>query len=152
MTTLAKKVIIGVVALVLLVVIAIGILIGAGVTGWKAAVRSGNEAATLQPLKTIAAVEVQYYNMHGRTFGSFEQLVKDGFDARFSSIVPNVDGYMFILKVTPKTATQPSSFMLNAEPQSGSTGNRHFYFDSTDNLIRVNADHPAGPADPSLVQ
>lgn len=152
MTTLAKQIIIGVIILVVLVVIGIGVLLGMSVTSWKTAVRSGNEAAAIQDMKTIAAVEVQYYNTHNRTFGSFEQLVKDGFDARFSSIVPNVDGYVFILKVTPKTTTQPSSYVLTAVPQSDSTGNRHFYLDSNDNLIRFNADQPAGPTDPSLVQ
>ena len=58
----------------LMIVIAIiGILIGAAVYGWKAATKAGNEAATQQNLKTIAAVQIQYYNTHGRTFGTFEQ-------------------------------------------------------------------------------
>ena len=58
----------------LMIVIAIiGILIGAAVYGWKAATRAGNEAATLQNLKTIAAVEIQYYNTHSRSFGTFDQ-------------------------------------------------------------------------------
>ena len=60
----------------LMIVIAIiGILIGAAVFSWKAATRAGNEAATIQNLKTIAAVQIQYYNTHGRTFGTFDQLV-----------------------------------------------------------------------------
>jgi prepilin-type N-terminal cleavage/methylation domain-containing protein len=47
----------------LMIVIAIiGILIGAAVVGWRAATRAGNEAATLQNLKTIAAVQMQYYS------------------------------------------------------------------------------------------
>src|SRR2546425_8484637 len=86
----------------LMIVIAIiGILIGAATLGWRAAVRSGNEAATLQAMKTIATVEIQYYNSHNRTFGTFEQLTKDGFDSRFSRNPPAVDGYIFTLKVTP---------------------------------------------------
>ena len=49
----------------LMIVIAIiGILIGAAVVGWRAANRSGNEAATIQNLKTISAVQIQYYNTH----------------------------------------------------------------------------------------
>ncbi|HZI48540.1 MAG TPA: hypothetical protein VFD75_12145, partial [Pyrinomonadaceae bacterium] len=57
------------------VLLVLGVLAGAAVMGWKAAVRSGNEAATLQNLKTIAAVEVQYFNTHKRTFGTFDQLI-----------------------------------------------------------------------------
>src|SRR5260370_28799424 len=61
----------------LMIVIAIiGILIGAAVYGWKTAQRAGNEAATLQNLKTIAAVQIQFYNTHSRTFGTFDQMFK----------------------------------------------------------------------------
>ena len=151
MTTLAKKIIIGVVALVLLVVIAIGIVIGFGVAGWKSAVRSGNEAAAVQSIKTIAAVEAQYYNTHNRNFGTFEQLVKDGFDARFSGNPPVVDGYIFTLRVIPKTASQQTSYTLNADPEGSATGKNHFYLDSTSGAIHVNADRPAGAADPPFV-
>lgn len=152
MNKLAKRIIIGVIAGVLLVVIVVGIFVGAAFFGWRAAIRSGNEAAAMQDIKTIAAVQVQYYNTHDRRFGTFDQLVKEGFDARFAGEIPNVDGYVFILQITPRTPAQPSSYMLNVDPQSNSTGNRHFYLDSTDNLVRVNPDHPAGPTDPSVVQ
>jgi Tfp pilus assembly protein PilE len=151
MTSLAKKIIIGVVALVLLVVIAIGILIGAGITGWKAAVRSGNEAAALQHLKTIASVEIQYFNMHNRNFGTFDQLIKDGLlEARFSGDLPVVDGYTFTLKVTPKTTSQATAYTLNSDPQSSASGKNHFYLDSTGGAIHVNADQPASSSDPPL--
>jgi type II secretory pathway pseudopilin PulG len=150
MTTLAKKIIIGLVALVLLVLIAIGILIGAGVTGWKAAVRSGNEAAAVQSVKTIGVVEAQYFNMHNRTFGTFNQLVKDGFDSRFAGDLPLVDGYTFTLKLMPKTSSAPASYTLNADPLNSSTGKNHFYFDSTAGSIRVNADRQASAKDSPL--
>src|SRR6476659_7857278 len=62
----------------LMIVIAIiGILIGAAVVGWRAATRAGNEAATLQNLKTIFTTQGLYYNSHGRSFGTFEQLTKE---------------------------------------------------------------------------
>jgi Tfp pilus assembly protein PilE len=151
MTSQAKKIIIGVIALVLLVVIAIGILISAGITGWKAAVRSGNEAATVQNLKTIAAVEVQYFNLHNRNFGTFGQLIKDGLlEARFSGDLPVVDGYTFTLKVTPKTTSLQTSYTLNADAQSNTTGKKHFYLDSTGGTIHVNPDQPASSSDPPL--
>src|SRR5438876_11455881 len=81
----------------LMIVIAIiGILIGAATIGWKAAQRAGNEAATLQDLKTIAAVQIQFYNTHNRTFGTFDQLIKDGvLDSRFAGNPPSTDGFVF---------------------------------------------------------
>ena len=134
----------------LMIVIAIiGILIGAAVYGWKAAQRAGNEAATLQNLKTIAAVEIQYYNTHSRTFGTFDQMVKEQMlSSKFTGNPPTADGYIMILKVTPKTATSPTSFTLNADPQTDSAGKNHFYIDSTDSSIHVNPDQAAGPSDP----
>jgi type IV pilus assembly protein PilE len=134
----------------LMIVIAIiGILIGAAVYGWKAAQKAGNEAATLQNLKTIAAVQIQYYNTHARTFGTFDQLVKEQMlSSKFEGNPPNVDGYVLTLKVTPKTATAPTSYTLNADPQNDTAGKNHFYIDSGDGSIHVNPDQPAGPGDP----
>ncbi len=134
----------------LMIVIAIiGILIGAAVYGWKTAQKAGNEAATLQNLKTIAAVQIQYYNTHARTFGTFEQLVKEQMlSSKFSGSPPNVDGYILVLKVTPKTSTSPTSYTLNADPQTDSSGGNHFYMDSSDGSIHVNPAQPAGPNDP----
>lgn len=134
----------------LMIVIAIiGILIGAAVYGWKAATKAGNEAATLQNLKTIAAVQIQYYNTHGRTFGTFDQLVKEQMlSTKFGANPPNADGYILTLKVTPKTASSPTSYTLNADPDSPNSGGNHFYIDSTDSSIHVNQQQPAGPNDP----
>ena len=136
----------------LMIVIAIiGILIGAAVIGFKAAQKAGNEAATLQDLKTIAAIEIQYFNTHNRAFGTFEQLIKDvGLDTRFSGNPPVADGYIFTLKVTPKSPSSPSSYTLNADPQTDATGKNHFYIDSNGGTIHVNADQPAGPNDSPL--
>jgi len=140
----------------LMIVIAIiGILIGAATIGWRAAVRAGNEAAALQDLKTISSVQIQYYNTHNRNFGTFEQLTKEQMlDARFTGNPPVVDGYIFTLKVPPKTANAQTSYTLNADPQQsegiGSTGKNHFYVDSTAGTIHVNADQAAGPNDPPL--
>lgn len=133
----------------LMIVIAIiGILIGAAVYGWKAATKAGNEAATLQNLKTIAAVEIQYYNTHSRTFGTFDQLVKEQMlSSKFNGNPPVTDGYVMNLKVVPKTATSATSYTLNADPQDSGSGKNHFYMDSADGAIHVNPDAPAGPND-----
>jgi prepilin-type N-terminal cleavage/methylation domain-containing protein len=134
----------------LMIVIAIiGILIGAAVYGWRAAQKAGNEAATLQNLKTIAAVQIQYYNTHGRTFGTFDQLVKEQLlSSKFAGNPPTPDGYLLNLKVTPKTATSTTSYTLNADPQDSGSGTNHFYIESTDSSVHVNQTQPAGPNDP----
>jgi prepilin-type N-terminal cleavage/methylation domain-containing protein len=134
----------------LMIVIAIiGILIGAAVVGYRAATRAGNEAATLQNLKTIAAVQIQYYNTHSRTFGTFEELIKaEMLNSKFAGNPPTVDGYVLTMKVTPKSANAPTSYTLNADPQDPSSGTNHFYLDSADSSVHVNATQPAGPGDP----
>jgi type II secretory pathway pseudopilin PulG len=150
MTTLTKKIIVGVVVVLLLVVIALAaVLIGAGFYGWKAAQRAGNEEATMQDLKTIAAVEIQYYNTHSRTFGTLDQLIKENMlTSKFLGNPPAVDGYIFILSVVPRTLRQPTSYTLNADPQSAATGRDHFYVDSNSERIHVNPNQPASATDP----
>jgi prepilin-type N-terminal cleavage/methylation domain-containing protein len=132
----------------LMIVIAIiGILIGAAVVGYRAAMKSGNEAATLQNMRTIAAVQIQYFNTHQRSFGTFEQLTKDGgLTSKFGGNPPVADGYTYTLKVVPKTPTSTSSYTLNADPQD--TAANHFYIDSNDSAIHVNPAQAAGPSDP----
>src|SRR6266404_8587760 len=95
----------------LMIVIAIiGILIAVGVTGWRAAVRSANEAAAIKTLRTIAEQQMLYYNSHQRTtFGTFDEMLKENLlDTRFAGTTPVVDGYVFQMRVIPKsTTTQP---------------------------------------------
>jgi hypothetical protein len=108
------------------------------------------DAATVQNLKIIAAAQIQYYNTHSRTFGTFDQLVKEQMlNSKFSGDQPMVNGYILTLKVTPKTASALTSYSLNAAPQNSDAGNSHFYLDdSTDGNIHVNPDQEAGPNDP----
>lgn len=148
MTSTAQKIIIGVVVAVLIAVAVLGIVLGAAVYGWKAAQKAGNEAATIQNMKTIAAVEVQYYNTHNRNFGTFAQLIDEQMlTSKFSGNPPGKDGYVLTLKVTPRTSNQLSSYTLNCDPTSEGTGRNHFYFDSTSSTIRVNPDRSASAAD-----
>ena len=136
---------------VLLIVAVIGILIGVASSGWKAALRAGNGAATMQNLKTIAAVEIQYYNTHNRTFGSFDQMITERMlTSKFSGNPPIADGYVFKLNIIPKTSSQPTSYTLNADPQSAATGKNHYYIDSNSSAIHFNPDEPASATDPSF--
>ena len=138
----------------LMIVIAIiGILIAVGVTGWKAAVRSANEAAAIKTLRSIAEQQMLYYNAHQRSsFGTFEEMLKENLlDTRFAGTTPVVDGYVYQMKVIPKSTAQQAGYTINADPQVsegvGATGKNHFYLDSDSNTIHVNETQPAAVAD-----
>ena len=151
MANLTQKILIGLAFAGLLGIFVVGVLVGSAVIGWKAALLAGDEAATMQNLKTIAAVEIQYYNTHNRTFGSFDQMITERMlTSKFSGNPTIADGYVFKLNIIPKTSSQPASFTLNADPQSANTGRNHFYLDSYGSTIHVNPDVPARAADPSL--
>ena len=143
----------------LMIVIAIiGILIGVGIAGWKAAVRSANEAAAVKTLRSIAEQQMLFFNSHQRSaFGTFEELRKDNFlDSRFDGTTPVVDGYVYTLKVIPKSTSAQPGYTTNADPQVasgvGATGTNHYYSDSDTNTIHVNRDQPATATDPPIGQ
>ena len=121
-------------------------LVSAFSVTWVAATRAGNEAATIQNLKTIAAVETQYFNIHTRTYATFDQLVREEMLGRkFAGHPVIADGFVLTLKLD-----QQHGYTLTADPQDRSSGKRHFYLDSASTRIRANQDGPAGPHDPVL--
>jgi prepilin-type N-terminal cleavage/methylation domain-containing protein len=143
----------------LMIVIAIiGILIAVGITGWRAAVRSANEAAAIKSLRSIAEQQMLFYNSHQRTsFGSFDEMLKENLlDTRFAGSTPVVDGYLYNMKVIPKSTAQQAGYTINADPQVsegvGATGKNHFYLDSDSNTIHVNSTQPATVSDPPIGQ
>ncbi|MDQ5844607.1 MAG: prepilin-type N-terminal cleavage/methylation domain-containing protein [Acidobacteriota bacterium] len=143
----------------LMIVIAIiGILIAVGVTGWKAAVRSANEAAAIKTLRTIAEQQMLYYNSHQRSkFGTFDEMLKEGLlDTRFAGTTPVVDGYVYTMRVIPKSTTAQAGYAVNADPQVtegvGATGKNHFFLDSDSNTIHVNETQAATVTDPPIGQ
>src|SRR5258706_10490298 len=80
----------------LMIVIAIiGILISVGVVGWKAAMRRGNEAATIATLEKIRESQASYALGHRGEFGSFDQMITDGsLDERYKGNTPVINGYI----------------------------------------------------------
>ncbi len=152
MANLTQRILIGLAFAGLLGIFVVGVLVGSAVIGWKAALRAGNEAATMQDLKTIAAVEIQYYNTHHRTFGTFDQMVSEKMlGAKFSRASPPIaDGYVFTLNVIPGTASNPAAYRLNADPRDERSGRDHFYIDALSGDIHINADQSAGANDPPL--
>jgi len=142
----------------MIVIAIIGILIAVGVTGWRAAVRAANEAAAIKTLRSIAEQQMLYYSAHQRTaFGTFDEMLKENLlDTRFAGTTPVVDGYVYAMKVIPKSTTQQSGYSINADPQVsegvGATGKNHYYVDSDTNTIHVNATQPASATDPPIGQ
>ena len=143
----------------LMIVIAIiGILIAVAVTGYKAAIRSTNEAAAIKSLRTIAEQQLLYSNAHQRSkFGTFDEMLKDNLlNTRFAGNAPVVDGYVFTMRVIPKSATQQPAYTINADPQQsegvGATGKNHFYLDSDSNTIHVSDSQAATISDPPIGQ
>src|SRR5207245_6126602 len=105
-------------------------------------------AQTLKNIETIAAMQRQYFNMTNRIFGTFDQQIKEKVpNERFAGNPPITDGYVFTLKVVGKSSSAPSSFTLNADPQSDDTGKNHFFIDSNDSNIRYNKDQMATASD-----
>ena len=143
----------------LMIVIAIiGILIGVGIAGYRSAIKAANEAAAVKTLRSIAEQQMLYYNAHQRSaFGTFEEMRKENLlDSRFDGSLPVVDGYVYSLKVIPKSTTQQPGYTINADPQVatgvGATGKNHYYVDSDTNIIHVNDSQPASATDPPIGQ
>ena len=139
-------------SLVLVAIMVVGLVLAGLVfvkafDAWQLATRAGNEAATVQNLKTIAAVEAQYFYSHRRTFGTFEQLVNEQMlSSRFAGNPVTVDGYVLTLTLT----SEPPAFVITATPVNKATGSKHFYLDSVSREIHVNSEKPAGPNDPVM--
>lgn len=141
----------------LMIVIAIiGILIGVGIPAWQSGIRATNQTAAIQTLKTLATVQATYYNSHNRSkYGTFPELVQDGqMDNRFNSEAPFSDGYIFTMKVTPRSAGQAPTYSVNADPEQSegltASGREHYYMGSNTSTIHVNEAQPATAADPPL--
>jgi prepilin-type N-terminal cleavage/methylation domain-containing protein len=143
----------------LMIVIAIiGILIAVGITGYKAAIKAANEAAAVKTLRSIAEQQMLYYNSHQRSsFGTFEEMRKeDLLDSRFDGATPVVDGYVYTMKIIPKSTASPAGYTINADPQVadgvGATGKNHYFVSSDTNTIHVNDAQPAAATDPPIGQ
>lgn len=143
----------------LMIVIAIiGILIAVGVTGYKAAMRAANEAAAVKTLRTIAEQQMLYFNAHQRSsFGTFEEMRKENLlDSRFDGATPVVDGYVYTMKIIPKSTTAQAGYTINADPQVAdgvsATGKNHYFVSSDTNTIHVNETQPAAATDPPIGQ
>ena len=110
------------------------------------AIGAADESFAIQSLRTIASAETQMKVIRG-SFGDFDALTQAGYlDQRFAGQTPNLKGYRFTI------IASESDFSVNADPQTtetqATTGSRHFYLDSSDNLVHANPKQPASKNDP----
>ena len=103
-----------------------------------------DETAVISALRTVALAQQAHAITGGGGYGTFHQLVEGGFlDSRFNSESPQIQGHVFTMKIGDKT------FGCNADPTADNKG-RHFYVDSSSQLIRVNETQPASASDDLL--
>jgi len=111
------------------------------------AVGAADEGFAIQALRTIATAQTQCKVTRG-SYGDFVALTQSGFlDQRFASASPTLKGYRLTMKAGE------NEFSVNADPETqpqGTTGSRHFYLESSDNAIHVNAIQAATSTDPIL--
>ncbi|HEX3084857.1 MAG TPA: hypothetical protein VHP99_10070, partial [Pyrinomonadaceae bacterium] len=119
-----------------------------GVRALPKAVNTADETSAIQALRTIGSAQTQAKAMRN-SYADFDTLVQLGFlDRRFSGTNPNLRGYRF------SVVAKPDEFVITADPETSqtapTTGSRHFYLDSNDNVIHVNSSRPATRQDPAL--
>ena len=139
----------------LMIVIAIiGILVGVGIPAYQSTRRSANDAAALATLRNLATEQIKYQNGRGRgNFATFDQLIAEGsMDTRFAGDAPVDNGYIYTMRLTPKSTSQPAAYTVNADPQQSggvmATGNFHFFMQSGASTIHSNDQNPATAQDP----
>jgi prepilin-type N-terminal cleavage/methylation domain-containing protein len=142
----------------LMIVIAIiALLIGVGVPAWQSMVRRGNETTAAQTIQTMKTLQTTYASKHqGKFAANFDELIKSvQLDEKFKGQNPVVNGYTFTMKVEEPSATKPSFYSINADPQVSegiqATGTGHYYFDSTLGTTKATEENrPAKADDPSI--
>ena len=110
-------------------------------------IMAANESAALANLGNVQAAEQLYFEANGQ-YGTFQQLIDSGiFQAQVSGDPPVASGYVFTVKVQPKTDTQPAAYSVNADPVRAegrdATGRRHFFASSEVVGVRYNETRPA---------
>jgi type IV pilus assembly protein PilA len=150
----------------LLIVVAIILVIAAvAIPNLLRSRMSANEASAVASLRTVITAEIVYSSTYTVGFASSLQALSDGGTAAncVPPAVPSASsaclldssiasgtksGYIFTYTVTSSGGTN-GSFVINADPLSTGSGQRHFYTDDSD-VLRVNNSALASPSDPAL--
>jgi hypothetical protein len=112
---------------------------------------AANEAAALYNLELIAAGERIHLDTYGE-YATLRQLTETGIlQTTFGGDPPASGGYVYTVRLTPKTEAAAPTYSVNADPaRSGgrdATGRRHFFISSEVIGIRYNEERPATAAD-----
>jgi len=114
-------------------------------------VTAADETAALSAMRTVGVAQQTYSVSKEGKFATFDELVSAGYlDSRFNGEKPKIKGYVLTMAVSGKSEGDPS-YTINADPEPQLKG-RHFYLDSTTNMMRVNNSQVAGPSDTLLNQ
>jgi hypothetical protein len=108
---------------------------------------AANESSALTNLEQIQAAEDLYFRANGE-YGTLRQLVDSGiFSSTVSGDPPVASGYVYTVRVQPRTDAQASSYSVNVDPVRSegrdATGRRHFFASSEVIGIRFNESRPA---------
>jgi type IV pilus assembly protein PilA len=141
----------------LLVVVAVILVIAAiAIPNYIQSKMRSNEASAAQNLRNISTAEILYSSTYGINFSTnLLQLSGTGInpDPNNAGLIDEVlaggtkSGY--VITYTPLTTDasgHTATYSVTADPQSSTTGQRHFYSDQTC-VIRVNTTVQAGPTD-----
>lgn len=114
-------------------------------------VMAANESGALTNLEQIQAAQDLYFRANGE-YGTLRQLADAGiFSSTVSGDPPVASGYVYTVRVRPRTDTQAPSYSVNADPVRpegrDATGRRHFFAGSDVTGIRYNETRPANKDD-----
>src|ERR671916_3041326 len=74
---------------------------------------AANESAALTNLENIRAAQQLYFEANGR-YGTYQQLIDSGIlQSEASGDPPTASGYVFNVRVQPKTDAQPAAYSVN---------------------------------------
>jgi type IV pilus assembly protein PilA len=141
----------------LLVVVAVILVVAAiAVPNFIKAKMLSNESSALQSLRSISTAEILYSTTFGVGFSTnITQLSGTGVnpDQNNAGLIDETlasgikSGYIFTYTpLTTDAQGHTTTYSLAADPQSSTTGQRHFYTELT-GVIRSNISVPAGPSD-----
>lgn len=144
----------------LLVVVAVILIIAAiAIPNYVQSKMRANEASAAQSMRNIATAELVYSTTYGINYSTtLVQLSGTGInpDPNNAGLIDESlaggikSGYVFqYTPLTTDASGHTATYSVTADPQSPSTGQRHFYTDQTC-VIRSNVAVQAGPTDPAI--
>ena len=121
-------------------------------TGLKEGSGRADEGAAMANMRAITRAQAAYNITNANDYGTFEQLATGGYlDRRFNLSKPKFYGYVFTMRISPKSGSSAGSYTLNADPDPAlKSEGRHFYIDSNSSEIHVNATEQASASDETV--